>query len=113
MKITYILPLIILTAGCTPAIVGMDMDSYIQTRGVPRSEYTMNNGNKLYFYKKLCADKMNWEEYNIEVDPQNKIIKRTNTKTCPANTQNQETKCKPGSKKCILYALDDLANREY
>ena len=112
MKIKYILPIIILTAGCTPAIVGMDMDDYIKTRGIPTNEYAMTNGNTLYFYKKICNDKRNWEEYNIEVDPQNKIIKRTNTKTCPVNSTNQEKKCDKGSGKCFLKLMDELATRE-
>lgn len=110
MKIKYILPIVVLAAGCTPAIVGMDMDDYIKTRGVPTSEYTMTNGNTLYSYKKICDDKRNWEEYNIEVDPQNKIIKRTNVKTCPVDTQ--EKKCDKGSGKCFLKLADELARRE-
>ena len=35
MKIKYILPIItLLAAGCTPAIVGMDMDNYIKNDDV-------------------------------------------------------------------------------
>ena len=68
-------------------IVGKNFDSYTQKYGVPRNEYTLQNGNKLYSYRTLCEDKTNLLEYNIEVDQQNKIVKRQDVKICPINAQ--------------------------
>ena len=64
-------------------IVGDNFDTYVQKNGVPINEYTLQNGNKLYSYRTLCADKTNWLEYNIEVSQQNTIIQRKDVKICP------------------------------
>ena len=60
-----------------------NFDSYVNKNGIPVGEYTLQNGNKLYSYKTLCEDKTNWLEYNIEVNPQNTIVKRKDIKVCP------------------------------
>ena len=71
---------------------GTNFDSYVQNNGTPTSEYTMQNGNKLYFYRHLCPNKKNWEEYNVEVTPQNTVVKKIYTKSCPyQNNVKQKT----------------------
>ncbi len=85
MKIKYILPLMAVgvLAGCAALKVeGTDFDTYIQKNGAPTSEYIMQNGNKLYTYKKLCPNKKNWQEYNVEVSSENIIVKRKYITNC-------------------------------
>jgi len=115
MKIKYILPLLAvsLIAACGyNQLAGSNFDTYVQTYGVPTSEYALQNGNKLYFYKKHCKDSKGWQEYNVEVTPENTIVKRTYIKSCPIVTDNKnnETTCKKG--KCVLKLIDDLAEIE-
>ena len=93
MKTNYILPLLALgvITGCA-SLEGTNFDSYVQNNGAPTSEYTMQNGNKLYFYRHLCPNRKNWEEYNIEVTPENIVVKKTYTKSCPyQNTVKQKS----------------------
>ena len=97
MKIKYLLPLsiTIAVAGCNyNQLKGSNFDLYIQQNGVPTSSYAMQNGNRLYFYKTICPNHIDWQEYNIEVTPENTIVKRTYLKTCPytSNTSNQPLK---------------------
>ena len=87
MKIKYILPLMAVSvlAGCGyNQLVGSNFDTYVQNYGVPTSSYTLQNGNTLYFYRSICADRRNWEEYNLEVTPANTVVKKTYVKYCPA-----------------------------
>lgn len=85
MKIKYVLPLLAVTvlAGCSHfKVAGTDFDNYIQKNGAPTSEYTMQNGNKLYTYKTLCPNNKNWQEYTVEVSPDNIIVNRKYIKNC-------------------------------
>ena len=86
MKIKYVLAFatVAIITGCGyNRLEGSNFDTYIQNNGTPTNYYTMHNGNKLYFYKTRCVDSRNWEEYNVEVTPENTVIGKTYIKSCP------------------------------
>ena len=122
MKMKKILPFVAvaLISGCgmMPKLQGSSFDTYIQKHGTPRSYYTLNNGNILYIYKNLCSNRTNWEEYNVEVAPDNTIVSKNYIKTCPytqnVNSNNQKSNSTdsndvPASKKrsfCVLLSFE-------
>lgn len=95
------LPLLIACASMRTE--GTNFDAYIQKYGFPKSQYTLKNGNTLYSYKNRCEDKKNWEEYNVEVKPDNIIVQKTYIKTCPIT--NNTTK--------VQYTEKELLQQKY
>ena len=84
MKTIYLLLLTFaIFAGCmsTVDVAGMSLDTYVQNNGIPQSSYDLQNGNKLYFFKTLCSNG-DYKEYNVEVTPDNILIKETVTRNC-------------------------------
>ena len=86
MKMKYSLLLsVVVLAGCmvpVADIAGTSLDSYVQANGAPQSSYDLQNGNKLYFFKTLCNANGDYKEYNVEVTPENTIVKETITRRC-------------------------------
>ena len=108
MKIKYILlPLsVIVMAGCATA-VGANFDDYVKQVGIPDGSYQLQNGNTLYSYQKPCKYYPNEiHDFTIEVDNQNKIVKKTEKKTCRIDLQKQKEERESKSK--VAQVLDDL-----
>ncbi|MCR5504324.1 MAG: hypothetical protein K6E94_01930 [Elusimicrobiaceae bacterium] len=103
------LPLLIISvlAGCAPNIIGTNFDDYVTQVGVPDSSYKLQSGNTLYSYKKSC--KYYPEEIHhfiVEVDPQNKIIKKTDKTTCRIDQQKKKEERDNNPK--VINVLNDL-----
>lgn len=126
MKIKYFLLLSVLVlAGCMATntmTIGTSLDSYIQNNGVPQSSYDLQNGNKLYFFKARCNNSWEYKEYNVEVAPDNNIVKETITKKCPyvSNQNNTINSYYPtgyyptgGYSYTFLQQRYDMLEREY
>lgn len=108
MKIKHVLVLlsIIVMTGCA-TVVGANFDDYVKQVGVPNGSYQLQNGNTLYSYQKPCKYYPNeMHDYTIEVDSQNKIVKKTEKKTCRVDLQKQKEERE--SKGKVMRVLDDL-----
>ena len=89
LLLLFTLPSLIACAGMTlKGYNGMPFDTYVQRKGLPLRTYNMNNGHKLYFYRAICSDKINYEEYNVEANENNIIEGITYVKMCPIISQN-------------------------
>ena len=109
MKINYILPFAVLAVflGCAPQIIGTNFDNYVTNVGVPNSSYKLQNGHTLYSYKKPCKYyPSEWQDYTIETDEQNIIIKKTENKVCRIDYEKQKEERANKSK--VARVLDDL-----
>lgn len=106
-KHLLLLALPLLAACAAMQIEGKNFDTYIQKYGYPKSQYTLKNGNTLYSYKNRCEDKKNWEEYNVEVTPENIIVQKTYIKSCPV-TNNTTNKTQYTAKELLQQKYNSL-----
>ena len=95
MKIKHIslLTTVIILAGCTCFPVrGKKFSECQYNVELPNARFTnqttLENGNKLYTYKKVCNDEINWEKKTVEVSPDDIIINTTYL-ACPIYTDIQ------------------------
>ena len=74
---------------------GQNFDNYVSSKGVPSSQYTLQNGNTIYSYKTTCQyDPMKTGETLITVGPNNLIVNISNTTACPSYYDSPEYKIK-------------------
>ena len=62
---------------------GQNFDNYIVSYGIPSSQYTLQNGNTVFSFKKNCAQTNAQEEILITVDTENIIQQTSILASCP------------------------------
>lgn len=79
---------------------GQNFDSYIQSYGVPTSSYTLQNGNTVYSFKKVCEyDYTKTGETLVTVGADHLIVNISDTKKCPSYYESS------------AYEIDQARNR--
>jgi len=79
--------------GTSTSLVGQSFDSYIIQKGVPSSQYTLQNGNIAYSYKTVCEyDSSKVGETLVVVGTDNLIQSISTPTRCPYYYETDEYK---------------------
>ena len=78
---------------------GKNIEDYIQSNGIPTSQYSLSNGNTIYSFKKSCSYGPAEAETLVTAGEDNLIVKVASTSSCPSYQQS------------IEYKLDQLENK--